>query len=64
MLKLLIIIIVFLCGLYFCLNYEQAVLKESFESNDDNSQNNSCPNILISLKPPRPSDTALTWRVP
>lgn len=47
MLKLLIIIIVFLCGLYFCLNYEQAVLKESFESNDDNSQNNSCPNILI-----------------
>lgn len=48
MLKMAIIILIFLCGLYFCLNYEQAVLYEAFDSmeNEDRTQP-SCPNILI-----------------
>ena len=48
MLKLFIILIVFLCGLYFCLNYEQAVLNEAFDNMDKEGKNKpSCPNILI-----------------
>lgn len=55
MLNLFVILIVFLCGLYFCLNYEQAVLNEAYDNmNGDSRQNDnikdksySCPNILI-----------------
>ena len=46
MLKLVVIFIVFLSGLYFCLNYEQAKLNEAFD-NMENEKGPSCPNILI-----------------
>lgn len=40
MLKLVVIFIVFLSGLYFCLNYEQAKLNEAFDNmeNDNNER--------------------------
>jgi len=40
-LKLTIIVIVFLCGLYFCMNYKSSDLVEGFQSMTD------CPNLLI-----------------
>jgi hypothetical protein len=48
MLKMTMIFLIFLCGLYFCLNYEQAVLYEAFDSMDNGDISKpSCPNILI-----------------
>lgn len=41
-LKLTLIIIVFLAGLYFCLNYSTKDIYEGFQN-----QNTSCPNLLI-----------------
>lgn len=40
-LKLIIIVIVFLCGLYFCMNYKSSDLVESFQNRLD------CPNLLV-----------------
>lgn len=42
-LKLIIIIIIFLAGLYFCLNYTSKNMVEGFE----NSNQSSCPDVLI-----------------
>ena len=39
--KLIIIVIVFLCGLYFCMNYKSSDLVESFQNKLD------CPNLLV-----------------
>ena len=48
MYKITLIFLIFLCGLYFCLNYEQAVLQEAFESGEQQERTTaSCPNILI-----------------
>lgn len=41
--KLIIIIIIFLAGLYFCLNYTSKNMAEGFE----NSKQSSCPDVLI-----------------
>ena len=41
--KLIIIIIIFLAGLYFCLNYTSKNMLEGFENNNKGS----CPDVLI-----------------
>lgn len=45
MLKIAVILIVFLLGVYFCLYFEQAVLNETFENMVNTGY--TCPNVLI-----------------